>query len=141
MKKIVKEFKDFISRGNVVDLAVGMIMGSACTGIVKSLVNDVFMPIVGIVMGGVDFTTLAIKVPSIFTDGMVSIRIGLFIQEIVNFLIIALCLFFIIKVLNKFSKNKEDEEEVELVNEVTLLQQHLECLNEIKECLQKDKAK
>ena len=86
MKKIISEFKEFISRGNVVDLAVGVIVGGAFSKIVTSLVNDVLTPLIGIVLGGVDFSSLSVNIKS------AKIMYGSFIQNIIDFLIIALCL-------------------------------------------------
>ena len=95
-----KEFRDFINRGNVIDLAVAVILGGAFIAIVNSLVNDIIMPIIGIVLGGVDFTSLAITV------GEAAITYGNFIQAIINFLLIALVLFLIIRAMNRLSRKK-----------------------------------
>ncbi len=100
---MIKEFKAFISRGNVIDLAVGVIIGGAFGKIVSSLVNDVIMPLVGIILGGLEFTDLTVTV------GESSIAYGLFIQSVVDFFIIALCIFLIVKLINKFRKKKEEE--------------------------------
>lgn len=100
---VVKEFKDFAMRGNVVDVAVGVIIGGAFGKIVSSLVDDVIMPLIGIITGGIDFTGLKIKI------GDASITYGNFIQNVVDFLIIAFCIFLMIKGLNKLSKKKADE--------------------------------
>ena len=108
MKKIVSEFKEFISRGNVVDLAVGVIVGGAFSKIVTSLVNDVLTPLIGIVLGGIDFSTLSIDIKS------AKIMYGSFIQNIIDFLIIASCVFLFVKLINTLSKkNKKEEEKVE----------------------------
>lgn len=121
MKKVVKEFKEFISRGNVIDLAVGVIMGGAFGKIVTSLVNDIIMPLVGILLGGLDFTNLKI------TLGKASITYGLFIQNVIDFLIVAACIFLMIKFINKFMKKKEAKEEkkaeVKKSEEVLLLEE------------------
>lgn len=98
---MLKEFKKFISRGNVLDMAVGIIMGSAFTAIVTSLVNDILTPLIGLIIGGLDFSALAI------TIGSASIAYGSFIQAIINFLLIALSLFLIVKGINKFHTKKE----------------------------------
>lgn len=107
---MIKEFKEFISRGNVLDLAVGMIVGSAFTAIVTSLVNDILMPIIGGITGGMDFSAY------VFTIGDATICWGNFVQAIVNFLIVAWCIFMVVKAFNKFkekaealSKKKEEE--------------------------------
>ena len=95
---MIKEFREFIMRGNVIDLAVAVIIGTAFTAIVNSLVNDIIMPIIGAILGGVDFTGLAIQV------GDASITYGNFIQAIINFLLIALVLFLIIRAINRMSR-------------------------------------
>lgn len=95
---MIKEFREFIMRGNVIDLAVAVIIGTAFTAIVNSLVNDIIMPIIGAILGGVDFTSLAITV------GDAAITYGNFIQAIINFLLIALVLFLIIRAINRMSR-------------------------------------
>ncbi len=104
---MLKEFKEFISKGNVLDLAVGVVMGSAFSGIVTSLVNDIIMPLVGLLIGGIDFSGMHATV------GDASITYGNFIQNIVNFLIIALSIFIFIKFINRLSKKVKKEEEKE----------------------------
>lgn len=107
--KLFDEFKAFVMRGNVVDLAVGVIIGGAFGKIVTSLVNDIFMPIVGIALGNVNFSSLEIKLGEPVEGAeQAAIRYGAFIQEIVNFLIIALCIFMVIKAINKLQKKKEE---------------------------------
>ena len=107
--KLFDEFKAFVMRGNVVDLAVGVIIGAAFGKIVTSLVNDIFMPIIGMILGNVDFTSLEIKLGEPVEGAeQAAIRYGMFIQEIVNFLIIALCVFVAIKLINKLQKKKEE---------------------------------
>lgn len=107
--KLFDEFKAFVMRGNVVDLAVGVIIGAAFGKIVTSLVNDIFMPIIGMIIGNIDFSSLVIKLGEPVEGAeQAAIRYGMFIQEIVNFLIIALCVFVAIKVINKLQKKKEE---------------------------------
>jgi len=101
---MLKEFRDFAMRGNVLDLAIGFVMGAAFTAIVNSLVNDLIMPLVGIVLGGLDFTGLTITV------GSASITYGNFIQAIINFLIIAFVLFLIVRWVNKLTESQAKEE-------------------------------
>ena len=96
-----KEFKTFISRGNVIDLAVAVVLGAAFGAIITSFVNDIIMPFIGVLMGGVDFTSLSIQV------GSATIAYGNFIQAIINFLVIALALFLIIHSINKLQKEEE----------------------------------
>ena len=109
MKKLLEEFKAFIMRGNVVDMAVGVIIATAFGKIVTSLVNDIFMPIIGVLIGNMNFSDLQIKLGTP-VEGVeqAAIRYGAFIQEIVNFLVIALCIFMVIKVINKLQKKKEE---------------------------------
>ena len=109
MKKLLEEFKAFVMRGNVVDMAVGVIIGGAFGKIVTSLVNDIFMPIIGMVLGNVNFTSLEIKLGEPVEGAeQAAIRYGMFIQEIVNFLIIALCIFMFIKLIAKIQKKKDE---------------------------------
>ena len=101
LKKGGSEFKEFIMRGDVVDLAVGVIVGGAFGKIVTSLVNDIIMPLVGIIIGGHDFSGLTVKVKD------ATISYGVFIQNIVDFLIVALCIFVVVKAMSKFKKKEE----------------------------------
>lgn len=95
---MLKEFKEFIVRGNVLDMAVGVIIGGAFGKIVGSLVNDILMPLIGLLMGGVNFSELAITV------GAAQVKWGLFTQTIIDFLIIAFIIFLIVKSANKVKK-------------------------------------
>ena len=110
---LIKEFKDFIMRGNVIDLAVGVVIGAAFGKIVSSLVNDVLMPPIGLLIGGVDFTGLhfALKAAGIDTAGKatapVFLNYGNFIQEIVQFIIIAFAIFMVIKAVNVLQRKQE----------------------------------
>ena len=109
---ILKEFRDFINRGNVLDLAVGVIVGGAFNKIISSLVNDLIMPVVGVILGGIDFTKLEITIPNFFGgNGAEHIRYGNFIQNIVDFLIVAFCIFVFVRLINKLSAKKEAEKE------------------------------
>ena len=105
MKSFFDEFKKFISRGNVMDMAVGIIIGGAFTAIVNSLVNDIVMPVISVLTGGMDFTTLCIKLGE--GEDAAAINYGSFISAIINFLLLALVIFCIIKGLNKFHKEEE----------------------------------
>lgn len=99
---MIKEFREFIAKGNVLDLAVAVIIGGAFGAIVTSLVNDIIMPLIGVILGGVDFTSLAIEV------GEASITYGNFIQAIINFLIIAFVIFMIVRTANNMQKQEEE---------------------------------
>lgn len=110
----VKEFGEFINRGNVMELVIGVAVGGAFTTIVKSLVDDIIMPIASLIAGGVDFTKLAIDIPNIFgADTTAHITYGNFLQNVVNFLIIAFTVFVIVKFLNKLNADAEAKEEAE----------------------------
>ena len=102
----MKEFKEFISRGNVMDMAVGVIIGGAFTAIVNSLVNDVMMPLLSLITGGLDFSALCIALGE--GEGAATLNYGAFIAAVINFLLIALVIFMLIKAINKFSKKKEE---------------------------------
>ncbi|MBQ7902871.1 MAG: large-conductance mechanosensitive channel protein MscL [Oscillospiraceae bacterium] len=111
-KGLIREFKAFISRGNVVDMAVGVIIGSAFTKIVNSLVNDVFMPALSVVTGGVNFADLKYVItPATEEVAEVAIKYGMFIQNIIDFLLIAIVVFAMVKFINKLRDAKKKEEE------------------------------
>ena len=101
-KGIVAEFKEFIARGNVVDMAVGVIIGGAFTSIVNSLVNDIFTPFLGMILAGVNFESLGITIP---WGNRPYINIGNFIQCIISFLLTAICVFALVKVINAVRNN------------------------------------
>ena len=108
---IIKEFKEFISKGNVVDLAVGVIIGAAFGKIITSLVDDILMPPLGFIMGGVDFSSkklVLISADAIFKVEEVAIRYGNFINAVIQFLIVSFCNFAVIKTMNAL-KRKEEE--------------------------------
>ena len=109
-KGFIAEFKKFISRGNVVDMAVGVVVGGAFTGIVNSLVKDVIMPIIGMLFGGIDFTGLKYVITPAEGDvAEAAIYYGNFIQNIVNFLLVAFAIFVVVKAMNSFHRKKEEE--------------------------------
>ena len=113
MKKIIKEFKEFISRGSVIDLAVGIIVGGAFTSIVTSFVNDIIMPVLGLILGKINFKDLKLVLVKATEDvSEVSINYGNFIQNIINFLLTALAIFIMIKFVNKFKHKEKKKEEV-----------------------------
>lgn len=118
-KKGASDFKEFISRGNVVDMAVAVVIGGAFGKIVSSLVNDIIMPTVGILIGGLDFSGLVLKVKD------ATINYGVFIQTVVDFLIIAFCIFLVVKLFEKFKRKEEPApvEEPKKSDEVLLLEE------------------
>lgn len=108
---LIKEFKEFAMRGNVVDMAVGIIIGGAFGKIITSVVNDVLMPPVGLLLGGVDFKDLKIILQEAVVESEiaeVAIGYGAFIQTVIDFIIIAFCIFMVIKGMNKMKKKKEE---------------------------------
>ena len=127
LAKGVNEFKTFISRGNVVDMAVGVIIGGAFGKIVTSLVNDILMPLIGTILGGLNFSSLSFKIKD------ATIAYGAFIQSIVDFLIIAFCIFMMIKLFEKFkSKEEKVEEKPKKSDEVIILEEIRDLLKEKK---------
>ena len=128
-KKQLDGFKEFIAKGNVIDLAVGVIIGSAFGKIVTSIVNDILMPLIGIVLGGVNLSTLSFRI------GKAVVSYGSFLQNVIDFLIIALCVYFMVNAINKFTnkfKKEEKKEEAKKSDEVLLLE-------EIRDLLKKNK--
>ncbi len=120
---MLKEFKEFAFKGNVVDLAVGVIIGGAFGKIVTSLVNDIIMPIIGIILGGVSFTNLKYVItPADEAAGIAeaAINYGQFIQNIVDFLIIAFCIFLMVKAVNS-TKKKVEEAPAKPAEDIVLL--------------------
>jgi large conductance mechanosensitive channel len=100
---VIQEFREFAMRGNVVDLAVGVIMGASFAPIVSSLVDNIIMPPIGYLMAGVDFSTLAVTLPTPTGDG-VGIRYGVFLNAVIKFIITAFAIFLLVKAMNKLKK-------------------------------------
>ena len=137
--KVIKEFREFISRGNVIDMAVGIIVGTAFTAIVNSMVKDILTPVIGFLMGGVNFEDLKwVITPATETAAEVSLNYGMFIQKIVEFLIISLSVFILVKVLNmlrrKRTKQQEEKKEPPKPSDEVLL------LTEIRDLLKRENA-
>lgn len=115
MGKLLSDFKEFAMRGNVIDMAVGVIIGGAFGKIVSSLVNDVIMPVVGILTGGIDFkeSKVLLKAAEMNGEEIVKPEVwltwGMFIQNVVDFLIIAFCIFMAIRIMNRFKKKEEEK--------------------------------
>lgn len=124
---MIKEFKDFISRGNVVDMAVGIIVGAAFTSIVKSLVNNLINPLIGIFVGKIDLSNL------VWTIGDAQFKYGSFLNSVINFLIISFVVFLMVKAINRF-RNKNEEGPAKLSEEA-------QYLKEITELLKKNEGK
>lgn len=113
---MLKEFKEFAIKGNVVDMAIGIVIGAAFGTIVKSLVDDIIMPIVGVLTGGVDFSNIFITLTgeshatleAAKDAGAVTVNIGVFINAVIAFLIVAWCMFLIVKVMNRMKREAEE---------------------------------
>ena len=133
MKGFFKEFGKFIQRGNVLDMAIGVVIGQAFGNIVTSLVNDIIMPIVGIIIGGQNFKSLTISVGDSY------ILYGSFIQNVIDFLIVAFCIFSVIKTVNtineRFRKKKEEEKK-----EVKKKDEQVQLLEDIRDLLRRQKS-
>lgn len=147
-----KEFKEFISKGNVMDMAVGLVTGSAFTAIVTSLVNDVISPLIGVLVGGLDFADLkwVIKEAILDAEGAVAtpevaVKYGAFIQAIINFLIVAFVIFLVVKAMNKMreaaeklaKKNEEEAVEEAAPEEPAAPAEDIVLLTEIRDLLKK----
>jgi len=150
-RKILGEFKKFITRGNVIDMAVGIIVGTAFTAIVNSMVKDILMPFIGLIIGGISFVDLKIVITAATeTTTEVAIRYGMFIQKIIDFLVIALVVFFIVRTINRMrdrleARRKVEEKIVEAVKEATpppapVIPADIRLLTEIRDLLEKQKV-
>ena len=134
MKKILQEFKQFAMRGNVVDMAVGIIIGGAFGKIVSSIVADLIMPAVGLLVGGVNFTDLKITLKHAVISPAVSINYGNFIQVTLDFIIIAFAVFLLVKGVNALSKKKEEAPKVPVAPPADI-----QLLTEIRDLLKNNK--
>ena len=132
---MVKEFKEFISKGNVIDIAVGVVIGSAFRKIVSSLVDNIIMPLVGMLIGGIDFSSLTLKI------GNAKVQYGIFIQNVVDFLIVAFCLFLVVKFMNKLNKLKDKVKKAEEEKEEEKKDENLAVLEEIRDLLKTQNKK
>ena len=127
---MLKDFRNFISRGNVIDLAIGVILGAAFTAIVNSVVDDMFMPIIGALLGGINFETLAVQV------GDATIMYGMFIQAVINFFLVAFIIFFAMRAIIAVEKelgissDEEQETEPEVPQDIQLLTEIRDLLKE-----------
>ena len=109
MKKFLEEFKAFAIKGNMIDLAIGVVIGGAFQTIIKSLVEDIIMPLIGILMGNIDVSELKATLTNPLTDTTVSVTYGNFLQNMINFLIMAFAIFLFVKAINKFHHKKAEE--------------------------------
>ena len=133
VEKEIGEFRKFISRGAVLDMAIGVIIGGAFSKIVSSLVDDIFMPLLGVLLGGLDFSGLSIKI------GDASIMYGSFIQSVVDFLIIAICIFVIVKIVANIRDRADKKLGIEHKKEEKKKDEQVVLLEEIRDLLKEDK--
>lgn len=133
MKKFILEFKEFISKGDVMSMAVGIIIGGAFTAIVNSLVGDVITPLLGIIIGGIDFTGIKVTV------GGAELMVGNFIQAVIVFLLTALVIFWMMKAFNRVFAKKEAEAEAPAEPEPSPVPEDIQLLREIRDLLQAGK--
>jgi large conductance mechanosensitive channel len=139
---VIKEFTKFIMRGNVLDLAVGIIIGSAFTAIVNSLVNDIIMPPIGLLIGGIDFSEIVITLKeAVGEDPAVTINIGLFINAIITFLIVALAVFLLVRAFNKAMERMSRKEKEEAAAEAAAIDPMLETQQQLVTTLEKLNAR
>lgn len=135
MKKFFKEFKEFALRGNVIDLAIGVVIGTSFSAIVNSLVNDIVMPLISSITSDVNFTDLKLTL-KVVGDNAITLNYGSFIQTLFNFVIVAFCIFIVIKTMNKIrdkiAKNKENEETISKSSELIELEKIRELLSKNK---------
>lgn len=140
MKKFLDEFKEFAMKGNVLDMAVGVIVGTSFSSIVNSLVNDIFMPLIAALTGEVQFTELKLVLKGL-DDTAITINYGNFIQTVVNFLIVAFCLFMVVRSINRVKKSLEHTKEEEKTAEEAKPSDELVALNKIIELLEENKKR
>lgn len=134
MKKILEEFRDFAIKGNMVDLAIGVIIGTAFNSIVNSLVNDIIMPVLSVIIGRINVTELKLTIPGLLDFPDITIKYGSFLQAVINFLVIAFSLFITVKFLNKI-RGKND-----ITNrEAAALTKSEKLLTEIRDILKEEK--
>ncbi len=107
-KGFIAEFKEFALKGNVIDLAVGVIVGGAFSTITNSLINDLVMPVIGMFLGGIDFSSWVVNLPNLYGGDPIPMNIGLFINTVINFLVLALVVFMMVKAINKARAKKEE---------------------------------
>ena len=146
---MLKEFKAFIARGNVMDLAVGVIIGAAFQAIINSLVNDIIMPVITLITGGIDFTNWFISLDGTHYKtlaeaqeaGAATLNYGVFITAVINFLLMALVIFFIVKAMNKLAEKAKRKEEKENKKEEPTKSDEVVLLEQIRDLLKKENKK
>ena len=138
---VFKEFKEFIAKGNVFDMAVGVVIGGAFSAIVTSLVNDIIMPVISLITGGIDFSNWFVALDGnkyatleeATTAGVATLNYGNLISVVINFIIVAFCIFLVVKAMNKFKKKEEEKPEAPKKSDEVLL------LEDIRDLLKKNK--
>ncbi len=148
MKKLFKEFKEFVQRGNVMDMAIGVVIGSAFGAIVTSIVNDIIMPLVSLLTGGVDFTNWFVALDgnkyetleAAQTAGAATLNYGNLISVVINFIIVAFCIFLVVKAINKL-KDLKKKEEVAKEEESPVKSDEVLLLEDIRDLLKKQTKK
>lgn len=110
MKKFLQEFKVFALKGNVMDMAVGVIIGGAFSTIVKSFVGDILMPVLSLVIGRINISGLKLSIPNISGGDPITLMIGVFLQNVIDFILIAFCVFLLVKAVNKATSGTKKEE-------------------------------
>nr|WP_173425102.1 large-conductance mechanosensitive channel protein MscL [Jeotgalibacillus malaysiensis] len=126
---MMKEFREFAMRGNVLELAIAVVLGAAFGKIVTALVENIIMPIVGIILGGVNFSALAVTV------GNAEVTYGVFIQAVIDFIIVAFAIFLFVKLINRFKRKEEAKEEA-----APVIDPQTELLTEIRDLLKKERV-
>ncbi|AJD90059.1 hypothetical protein JMA_07420 [Jeotgalibacillus malaysiensis] len=129
MRNMMKEFREFAMRGNVLELAIAVVLGAAFGKIVTALVENIIMPIVGIILGGVNFSALAVTV------GNAEVTYGVFIQAVIDFIIVAFAIFLFVKLINRFKRKEEAKEEA-----APVIDPQTELLTEIRDLLKKERV-
>ena len=137
MKGLAKEFKEFIKRGNVIDMAVGVVIGAAFSAIVTSIVNDIIMPLISLITGGLDFSKWVIVLKQVEEGDPVTLNYGNLISVVINFLIVAFCIFLVVKAMNKLMKKKEEPKK----EEPPIKPDDVVLLEEIRDLLKKQNKK
>ena len=140
-KGFIKEFGEFIKKGNVVDMAVGVVIGGAFSAIVTSLVNDIIMPVISLITGGIDFSNWFVALDGnkyatleeATTAGVATLNYGNLISVVINFIIVAFCIFLVVKAMNRFKKKEEEKPEAPKKSDEVLL------LEDIRDLLKKNK--
>lgn len=133
MKQFLKEFKTFALKGNVVDMAIGILIGTAFNSVVNSIVNDIFSPIIGLLVSNVNFSDLQIVLKQT-ADSTIAINIGAFIQTVINFVIVAFIAFMVVKTMNRI-RNTLNKEESQAESETKISEEAIE-LKKIRELLE-----